>query len=367
MYNPAQKEMVRLRFSAKNLADLDFFSKSDPFLEVSRPARQGYNFTTVRKTETINNNLNPNWKVLYVSLAELCDRDFDMKLKLDVYDEDNSTVELIGEVCLSLQDLLDMAESQTPAQLFEVHKRDKPRGDLYVKECVVENYSHEPSQQQVDRRNSLMSLPGDRRSSMMSQPGDRRSSMMSQPGDRRSSLMSQSGELVTPHNQIQVNQNYSSQAYPGSSLNNNPAIPPPPNYTVPAASQGYPPGYNPGYAAHNQSHIPSMNPGDSPRYPPAQQQFQPPTFPGSSGQHPANTGGQHPAITGGQHPAITGSQPPAYHIPVPFHDQHNIPAYNAQPGGPPGPTYPLPPSASYPLPPGSTYPANSSSLYPQLP
>jgi len=344
MYNPAQKEMVRLRFSAKNLADLDFFSKSDPFLEVSRPARQGYNFTTVRKTETINNNLNPNWKVLYVSLAELCDRDFDMKLKLDVYDEDNSTVELIGEVCLSLQDLLDMAESQTPAQLFEVHKRDKPRGDLYVKECVVENYSHEPSQQQVDRRNSLMSLPGDRRSSMMSQPGDRRSSMMSQPGDRRSSLMSQSGELVTPHNQIQVNQNYSSQAYPGSSLNNNPAIPP-------AASQGYPPGHNPGYAAHNQSHIPSMDPGDSPRYPPAQQQFQPPTFPGSSGQHPANTGGQ----------------PPAYHIPVPFHDQHNIPAYNAQPGGPPGPTYPLPPSASYPLPPGSTYPANSSSLYPQLP
>ena len=36
----------------------------------------------IRKTETIMNNLNPDWKLVYVSLSELCDNDFNMMLKV---------------------------------------------------------------------------------------------------------------------------------------------------------------------------------------------------------------------------------------------------------------------------------------------
>ena len=36
----------------------------------------------VRKTETVMNNLNPDWKLLYIPLAELCDEDFNMPLKV---------------------------------------------------------------------------------------------------------------------------------------------------------------------------------------------------------------------------------------------------------------------------------------------
>ena len=39
-------------------------------------------FMKVRKTETINNNLNPDWGFLYMSLQELCDADADMKLQV---------------------------------------------------------------------------------------------------------------------------------------------------------------------------------------------------------------------------------------------------------------------------------------------
>ena len=39
-------------------------------------------FVQIRKTETIMNNLNPDWKLLYVSLSELCDNDFNMMLKV---------------------------------------------------------------------------------------------------------------------------------------------------------------------------------------------------------------------------------------------------------------------------------------------
>ena len=36
----------------------------------------------VRRTETKDNNLNPDWSVLYMSLNELCESDFNMKLQV---------------------------------------------------------------------------------------------------------------------------------------------------------------------------------------------------------------------------------------------------------------------------------------------
>ena len=106
----SQKEMVHLKFSAKNVADLDLLSKSDPYLKLSRP--QGKKFEFIKKPETIDNNLNPNWEVLFIPLAKLCDRDFEMKIKIEVYDEDIIEDDFIGGVQLSLNDMMSMAASQ---------------------------------------------------------------------------------------------------------------------------------------------------------------------------------------------------------------------------------------------------------------
>ncbi|TTO63371.1 Copine-4 [Bagarius yarrelli] len=74
-------DYVELAFSAKKLDDKDFFSKSDPFLEIFRVNDDGTG-SLVHRTETIMNNLNPVWKSFKVSLNTLCSGDHEREMKL---------------------------------------------------------------------------------------------------------------------------------------------------------------------------------------------------------------------------------------------------------------------------------------------
>jgi len=137
-------KMVRLKFSGRGLADLDFWTKSDPFLTLSRPNRRKDGQVQIRKTETIMNNLNPDWKLLYVSLSELCDNDFNMMLKIDVWDEDKSSRnDLIGSVQVTLGMLQKLAHSGAALPLVKeaegMHRRKEGRGNLLVTQCLVED------------------------------------------------------------------------------------------------------------------------------------------------------------------------------------------------------------------------------------
>jgi len=136
--------MVRLKFSGRGLADLDFWTKSDPFLALSRPNRRKDGQVQIRKTETIMNNLNPDWKLLYVSLSELCDNDFNMMLKIDVWDEDKSSRnDLIGSVQVTLGMLQKLAISGAALPLVKeaegLHRRKEGRGNLLVTQCLIED------------------------------------------------------------------------------------------------------------------------------------------------------------------------------------------------------------------------------------
>ncbi|XP_076865622.1 copine-4 isoform X2 [Brachyhypopomus gauderio] len=74
-------DYVELAFSAKKLDDKDFFSKSDPFLEIFRVNDDG-TLSLVHRTETIMNNLNPVWKSFKVSLNTLCSGDVERDLRM---------------------------------------------------------------------------------------------------------------------------------------------------------------------------------------------------------------------------------------------------------------------------------------------
>uniref|UniRef100_A0AAR2M0V1 Copine 4 n=2 Tax=Pygocentrus nattereri TaxID=42514 RepID=A0AAR2M0V1_PYGNA len=90
-------DYVELAFSAKKLDDKDFFSKSDPFLEIFRVNDDGTG-SLVHRTETIMNNLNPVWKSFKVSLNTLCSGDQERELKCTVWDWDsNGKHDFIGE------------------------------------------------------------------------------------------------------------------------------------------------------------------------------------------------------------------------------------------------------------------------------
>ncbi|RLN20827.1 hypothetical protein BBJ28_00001010 [Nothophytophthora sp. Chile5] len=104
----ASSEAVRMRFSASGLANMDgMFSKSDPFLVLSRLREDNGSWTQVHKTETIDNNLNPNWRPFSLPLQQLCNGDYRRGLSLQVFDEDRSgRSELIGQVNTTLEELL---------------------------------------------------------------------------------------------------------------------------------------------------------------------------------------------------------------------------------------------------------------------
>ncbi|KAJ8290816.1 hypothetical protein GJAV_G00017890 [Gymnothorax javanicus] len=90
-------DYVELSFSARKLDDKDFFSKSDPFLEIFR-TNDDASHQLVHRTETIMNNLNPVWKTFKVSLNSLCSGDHERPLKCAVWDWDsNGKHDFIGE------------------------------------------------------------------------------------------------------------------------------------------------------------------------------------------------------------------------------------------------------------------------------
>ncbi|XP_046889802.1 copine-4 isoform X1 [Hypomesus transpacificus] len=90
-------DYIELSFSARKLDDKDFFSKSDPFLEIFR-INDDSTTQLVHRTETVMNNLNPMWITFKVSLNSLCSGDHDRKLKCTVWDWDsNGKHDFIGE------------------------------------------------------------------------------------------------------------------------------------------------------------------------------------------------------------------------------------------------------------------------------
>lgn len=101
-------EGVRLRFSGSSLPNLDgLFGKSDPFLVISRMREDRSTWTQVFKTETIDNNLNPNWRPFEIPVQQLCNGDYKRTLQLQVFDEDRSgKSELIGQVTTTLEELI---------------------------------------------------------------------------------------------------------------------------------------------------------------------------------------------------------------------------------------------------------------------
>ncbi|XP_017931188.1 copine-4 isoform X2 [Manacus vitellinus] len=74
-------DYVELSFSARKLDDKDFFSKSDPFLEIFR-VNDDATQQLVHRTEVVMNNLNPAWKTFKVSVNSLCSGDQDRRLKV---------------------------------------------------------------------------------------------------------------------------------------------------------------------------------------------------------------------------------------------------------------------------------------------
>ena len=126
----ACRETVFFTFEAKKLDNKDTFSKSDPFLEVSRSNENG-EFSIVHRTEVVDNDLSPKWSTFEKHMGALCNGDYDRGLKLEVFDDDDGgDHDSIGRCFTNLRTLVKGPGPENVYDLINEKKKEK-KGSKY--------------------------------------------------------------------------------------------------------------------------------------------------------------------------------------------------------------------------------------------
>ncbi|CAD5335575.1 unnamed protein product [Arabidopsis thaliana] len=99
----ASKISTEIVFRCSNLESKDLFSKSDPFLVVSKIVEHGTPIP-VSKTEVRKNDLNPIWKPVFLSVQQVGSKDSPVIIECSDFNS-NGKHSLIGKVQKSLSDL----------------------------------------------------------------------------------------------------------------------------------------------------------------------------------------------------------------------------------------------------------------------
>ena len=81
------KNEIRIRLGARNLSSLDWFSKSDPYLVISKTSASGQ-LAVIRKSETKKNCHSPNWKEFIFCEHDINQQNLDLKMKFEIFDDD---------------------------------------------------------------------------------------------------------------------------------------------------------------------------------------------------------------------------------------------------------------------------------------
>lgn len=134
-------EEVELSLRCTNLENLETFSKSDPFVRISKLATDG-TWTPVYQTEQIQNNLNPTWRPFLRTLQQLCNGNKDRTLLVECFDYNrNGKHQLIGGVNTTVNQLQELSLAKTPLTLTRQSKIskniNKSRGNLFVNSCRI--------------------------------------------------------------------------------------------------------------------------------------------------------------------------------------------------------------------------------------
>jgi len=127
---------VSLGLSGRDLKDKDFFGKSDPYVLISRPLMDG-GYAQVLTSETKQNTLNPDWDEFLFKQDKLNGNDKDLKLKIEVYDDDGKAGQdkkddIIGTGYFSLKELEAAALLKSMLPITD-GKKEKPSGHLLVR------------------------------------------------------------------------------------------------------------------------------------------------------------------------------------------------------------------------------------------
>ncbi|PWA89020.1 calcium-dependent phospholipid-binding Copine family protein [Artemisia annua] len=130
----ASKMAVEMRLRCTNLDNKDRFSKSDPFLRVSRIVEAGGPIP-ICKTEVVNNNLNPVWKPLCITMQQYGSKDNPLVIECFDFNSDGNHV-LIGKMQTSIEGLEKLYQAKAGANFVypssRHHSEKVLKGSLFV-------------------------------------------------------------------------------------------------------------------------------------------------------------------------------------------------------------------------------------------
>ncbi|KAG9139542.1 hypothetical protein Leryth_019249 [Lithospermum erythrorhizon] len=138
----ASKTAIEITFLCTNLDNKDLLSKSDPFLRISRIVETGGS-VVIAKSEAVNNNLNPVWKPLCLTMQQFVSKE--NPLILECFDfNDNGNHVLIGMMQKSVADLENLHRTRAGANFIlppSSHRKHEKvlKGKLFVDGYVEKN------------------------------------------------------------------------------------------------------------------------------------------------------------------------------------------------------------------------------------
>ncbi|KAI3951061.1 hypothetical protein MKW92_031589, partial [Papaver armeniacum] len=131
------RQAVEMVFRCSKLDNKDLFSKSDPFLRISRIA-EGVNIA-ISKTEVVDNNLNPTWRPVCLTSQQFGSKD--TPLVIECFDFNSSgNHELIGKIQKSVDELEKLYVGKVGENLQIQSSRNgnvkKLKGQLFVDKFI---------------------------------------------------------------------------------------------------------------------------------------------------------------------------------------------------------------------------------------
>ncbi|KAG9457545.1 hypothetical protein H6P81_002053 [Aristolochia fimbriata] len=139
----ASRKVLEMVFRCSNLPNQEIFSKSDPFLRISRIVESGGSIPLC-KTEVVKSNLNPTWRPIILSMQQFVSKD--NPLILECFDFNNSgNHALIGKLEISLAALEKLHMEKTSTHFYspssQQHHQKISKGQLFV-DRISEQVQH---------------------------------------------------------------------------------------------------------------------------------------------------------------------------------------------------------------------------------
>lgn len=130
--------VLRMKMKGVKLTNTEgFLRKSDPFYELSRKvnAAGGQTWDNVFRSETVKDNLSPDWKEMSIEISVLCGGDLDLPILVKVYDyESKGGHVLMGQFETSANGLVSSACSNSE---IKMKKKGKDTGSIFITKAAV--------------------------------------------------------------------------------------------------------------------------------------------------------------------------------------------------------------------------------------